>query len=674
MTMRWNGLHWLAWREFARGVFSRKAPGGRDFLLLSLVLVGLMATSGILLAVRNGLVDGLAYSLLGGGPDLDLPIAVRRHGEQQIAGLEANRVLHGRFSTVTVVAPSAITLPAPSASSRTDPEDAPIRANGHGEDGLGDLTFAPYWKLEGSEHDPGFPPPPEDLKDESGRPIQPDTRAEQPMFGWALPPADPLWNWVAHYRIGSGPLPPADRLRPWLVLNLAAFRDFDYAAYRHWLEDELPKPVFDQLALPQPPDSSPDTGVSGIPARATQATATPPDGKVDAWSALRKTLLAFDHMYLDTWLGAGAAEPVRYQVIWVEGLPVTEQVTYLLPLAIHHAAAAARLQQPGGWIRWFPEVGDTDDGKRLQSLSVEPLTYQSEEKDAADALQRVADCLKVSPAALRDGLPQWLPWNWYEACARSTGLDETRFTIRPGTESAHPLTAPRPLVLGGVPCDLLDARYRLAATGGGCEADLLRNRPAFLANVLAPTRQTLFAAVPRLEQARDPEGNRYFFLDPNYRNALDRFHFVLALVEWGQWPIVLGLFAFGGYVLGIVIHGLLGHRRIDYGLLLSRGVTVGTLRALLLWQVTMAVALAALLALLILFGAWIVVNALFAPSEAAAMGRGLGVAGQQVLVFPSALELAALLGVTWLLTTVLVPVTMYFAGIRNNCEPIQLLK
>jgi hypothetical protein len=665
-------LHWLAGREFWRG-FGWTAPGGRDFLLLCLALAGLLGIAGILLAARHGVVDGLAYSLIGGGSGADLPIAVRRPVGQP--GFEANPALQARFGAVTIAAPG-------SASARAATDAAPpAGADGESADtarppALTRVTLAPYWVLEFGEGDAGFPA-------EAG--VWPaavdDGSAPSELLGWALPATDPLWAWVAQHRANTAAPPPApggrgaragaparqranaaaplpgrdDALHPWLVLNRAAFRQFDYAAYRAWLKRRLPAPIF--------------------------AAANLPDWPLDA-TAGGSAAPTLDHLYLEWRLGEGVPELVRFDVVWVDGLPVTDQVAYLMPLDLLHAAEAAKL---GSGIRYYPETGANDaDPKRLTSLRVQGLGRSSTEQKAAAIFQEMAQCLGVSAADLRDGLRPSLPWAWYRACASVVGLSDERFTIDPATRPAHPLRAPRPLVLGGVPCNLLRDRPCLSvhcsdAAGNPhderlCEAYLLGHRPAFLANVLAPTRALLDAAVLELELARDARREPLFYLDPNYRNALERFRFVLALVAWGQWPVALGLFGFGAYVLGLVIHGLVEHRRAHYGLLLTRGVSVDFLRALLGWQITLAVALAGGVAALLLLGVQALVNLGFTGTEAAAIGQSLGAGGQQVLVMPAPLELLLLLGLTWLVSLLLVLLVMGLNGIHANCEPIDLLK
>jgi hypothetical protein len=44
-----------------------------------------------------------------------------------------------------------------------------------------------------------------------------------------------------------------DQIVPRLVLNLSQFRGFDYGAYRRWLVETLPEPVFEELRLPEAP-------------------------------------------------------------------------------------------------------------------------------------------------------------------------------------------------------------------------------------------------------------------------------------------------------------------------------------------------------------------------------------------------------------------------------------
>lgn len=79
----------LAVVEFFRSVLPGKAPGGRDFLWLTLLLAGLQLLAMLILTAREGVLDRSVDVLLGSQPDLGVPVWIlpRALGRSQPAGL-----------------------------------------------------------------------------------------------------------------------------------------------------------------------------------------------------------------------------------------------------------------------------------------------------------------------------------------------------------------------------------------------------------------------------------------------------------------------------------------------------------------------------------------------------------------------------------------------------------
>jgi hypothetical protein len=507
--------------------------GRWDFFWLTLLL-GLTLTIALLMvAAREGLLDRLLDVSLGVVPDRGVPVWVQartRNGSEALAPADLARI--------EGIAPGLSLYP-------------------YREVGTGDVAL------------PGegiWAPLPEDSYGQAGKQVS------KPVI-WAVSTDDPLWQLALadHPDLAR----PESGLTNLVVLSALAFWRFDCDSYTSAIRGlEPPAGGLPPIAAGVPP---------GAPA-----------------------CLADGLLWLNLKPGPGPQEAHPFRIVWMPRLPTLAEVAILFPLDYLHVM---KLAQTDGKLHFFPELHG-GEGLRINAIEAKPGT---EHRIDPATLTGFRECLGVQWRRQRN-LYQWVsarPQHRVEECAARVQL---RFVTEPLLQSPDPY-----LLLAGSPAKTRPVR--VLETGGrlcvapteqtrgdadACDADSglvavdpLRGRDYDTALLYVQQRERVVEVVRELEALTAAAGGAATGGQPEalvaipgpYRDAVNRFGFMAAVVGLLQWPFGVAL----GLTLAVMSLAQIGivveHRQHVYGIYLAKGLSRGGIVGMLLVQVTICLLL-----------------------------------------------------------------------------------
>ncbi len=620
---------WLAWTELRRSALPGTAPDGRDFQVLIFFLILLSLFVSLLLSLQAGLLDRVADSLMGKVETAGYPIVI-------------TAALHTPYKVDRAIV-EAFTAEGPPQGDITVPPTLRVP----------DLELHPFRILYGSEGTLGFG---RSDRDPDAPPAWQATQggSATPFNGWAVRRAhDPLWAWaMEHASAPSGKAVGLFPDAPPIVLNVALFESFDYAAYRAGLAKDLPAPL---VALTAP------ASADGVRPR------------------------DLDILWLRANVGVGPKPLVPFRAHWIPNIPAAEPITYLVP-----AGLMAAFQRSGIWpgFRLFPEHG-SGEGRRVSLLQVFPAPGRAQE--AAKAAEALDACLGGGDARQPGALPRWrfedpLPLAIVTFCVTKAGLPDMETPAPPG----GPVQAVRAETVASVPytvtsddhlvipCDAVgtDGRERLDGCGmsdhGAGRYDFLTGFNG--ATVYVPRRDRIPETRDALLGVRRDE-TQVFWIAPSYDRALDRFHFIESVLSAARLPLVGVGFVFALFLTAFFLTVVISHRRRTYGLMLAQGFGARTVLFAVATQVLVAALIAVpagfLLAGLLRGGfSWIGWDA-----DVQHLAREtLGLHGVDILPPPDPLTLVVA-GLAILASSLLLlGGTLLLLPLRHRTEPTDLLK
>ncbi|MBF0623928.1 MAG: hypothetical protein HQL82_03875 [Magnetococcales bacterium] len=389
------------------------------------------------------------------------------------------------------------------------------------------------------------------------------------FIGWAVYSHDPLW--LKSLEQDPAPRRQEEELGPWLglpmevILSESAFRrHFNYAAYR-----DLVTPLLEGK-----------TGAgAGLPASLA------PD-------ELRRRLNVL-------WLSMTVSQQERlipFQVRWVSHIPAMEQVAFLFPLSTYHALQAAHHLPE---LAYRPENkgrGDLVEFRQLvrpdyprdKLVAYAKCVQREVESTGLTGLPRVAPERCPPPMLVGDPKPgddgwrsQWDTLNhdrehrlWLP-CYRLPQTDALRGSLCP-TRPKGPK----------VPKDALFVPWDVTGYG----------TPFTSVRIFVPDAGRLGSLIKTLEAVKTEEDIQAFNVHPMYHDALSRFNLLSDLLGTLIPAYALSFVLLLTALLMAQIGGVIDRRRNHYGILMSRGFTFRALYAKVLFQMTIASVVGAVLA------------------------------------------------------------------------------
>jgi hypothetical protein len=208
----------------------------------------------------------------------------------------------------------------------------------------------------------------------------------------------------------------------------------------------------------------------------------------------------------------------------------------------------------------------------------------------------VAKCIGKVDSQTNDSivLKRPIPNSWVQACIDGAN-------VPPGIKFRSNLArTPDPIVPGEgndrgflrVPCDSLPPDLKSNVRNKALCADKRALgwfdgfRSGYRGGMIyVPDRGQVFAATESIKSIRDADGDAVFWLDATYEAALDKIRFNNDLFVWLGWVIVSLAALTALYVVFLMLQMIVGHRKINYVVLLCDGFSGWQIRALLLMQV-----------------------------------------------------------------------------------------
>jgi len=419
------------------------------------------------------------------------------------------------------------------------------------------ITLYPYREVEYHEVD---------LPKQDGPQIWASITDEKvPFNGWAVSFQDPLWQ--------MGMKTPPDSTLPLdIILNRSLFeQNFNCSAYIKALQKkQVPITQSDNLGC-----------------------------------------LANGILWLDVKVGRHK-ELHPFRIHWQPHIPTMENLAFLFPLSTLNTLKMAKRENA---LTYYPEQAHQNDcanqNNRVKELIIWGLSDE--------LMSKLSACLQNAERKhTRLTLKKPLPKSWVAECAKQNGLSIKGKEDRPSppfiqiTEelpqkycfqydvedyltiscqgNCQPCQAISTDRIGeGIECSETKAKIDMIAMTGSYQKAF-----AYVEN-----RFVLSSQVEKLKNFRTKQGKQAFYIPSIYDDALVRFRFIdqiMGILQWASSPFfIIFLIILLLVQVGIVIN----HRKHNYGILLSKGVSRWQVRGIVIMQITLSFAVAMVCAVLV---------------------------------------------------------------------------
>ncbi len=547
------GILKLAWTEFARAFRPRFAPGGRDLMWFTLLLVGLQLHGLVILAAREGILEQSVNAFLGyeeghGVPVWVLPNSLRSTYAGAIDRDVVERVRAGGFGMEPY---------------RRYRSDAKLR-----------LPSPAAWK--------------------GGRAM--DARGLPRFAGLAARADGPLWPAAA----------PAPGARWPIALNATTFAEFfDLAAYRESLRGRIPEAEF--AAIPEDPADLAKMDRIWLEMRVHR----PQLAAFDVTWAPHITIGAEQIAFvapLDLWhlMEEAARNPADLCLFLESGRDPGRRITTLRSTLIPFGADREAIR--AGFETLATRLG----GDLMARPTRVQIEFDTEEERRAFASGRACDPGLPEGLVLAHAAELDLPVSpedpgIVETSAGPYAFEGDRLVLPCEAVGADRRARGEIREEGGacrvaLPISERDTGFEEAFVYAASRVEIAR----LLDYVLCRPVEGLPPPAERIPLCLDPavdgpeaEPESRLRIDEVYEDALTRYNFLTDLIDQLRGPIGIGLFGLLIVILWVQIGTILGHRRLRYAMLLCSGATWGQIRLMLVAQAVMAAGLALAVALAI---------------------------------------------------------------------------
>jgi len=295
-----------------------------------------------------------------------------------------------------------------------------------------------------------------------------------------------------------------------------------------------------------------------------------------------------------------------FRIHWQPHIPTMQNLAFLFPLSTLNTLKMAKRHDA---ITYYPEQSCANQNNRVKGLT----TWGSSD------LTKLRACLQNSEIkqTTRLSLKQPLPKSWVTDCAKQNGFsinnpqsppsiqiteelpqkycfqydteDYLTISCQENCQACQAISTLRDEVGEGVECNDTKAKIDMIAITGNYQKAF-----AYVEN-----RSALASQVDKLKNFRTKQGKQAFYIPSIYDDALVRFRFIdqiMGILQWASGPFfVIFLIILLLVQVGIVIN----HRKHNYGIFLSKGISRWQVRGIILMQITLSFAIAILAAMLI---------------------------------------------------------------------------
>jgi hypothetical protein len=395
--------------------------------------------------------------------------------------------------------------------------------------------------------------------------------------GWAVSDDDPLWKMGKPSKLkGEAPVVQSNRsnLPLEIILNKSLFTQyFNCTAYKKALQSK-------------------------------QLPVTIPNAQSDPLSCLANGTL-----WLELKVGKDK-ELVPFHIHWQPHIPTMQNLAFLFPLStLNTLKLVVNGKHPK--LRYYPEA----QANQITSFK-ELKIKRGEEKLSDESMKKLMSCL-LNPERKRYRLTlkKPLPKTWIASCAKQSGIPlkgENRISppfIKITNESdshyfQYDMDGSLTIFCGNnapcSPCQQIPSLQDKLGENVACS-----DKEAKINDMIAATGsyQRAFAYVEnraalatQIEKIKDfqlpQQDSKAFYIHPTYDDALVRFRFIDAIMKILELWYGLFFLLFLMILLLVQVRIVITHRKHNYGILLSKGVSWAQMRGMVLMQITLSFAVA----------------------------------------------------------------------------------
>jgi len=542
MLKNFKLIIWLAYKEFFTLKYCRKCANSWDFPRLVLLLTLTISLVFFAIGTKHSLLDNLAEVLLAKLPNSGIPIWINSNvggGSSKIDNQAMLKLseLNLDFHPYEDVDKGKLRLPS---CLRTD--------NKHDK--------SPSCKLWHNKN-------PKRLSPIDSVPI---------FTGIAIFSDDPLWNFSFIEKNKSTNLS--------IVLSLEQFKSFDFEAYINELKYRLPKEYLDKLPSKQEFFSSNYNGV--------------------------------------IWMSLGQNPKMRQlvpmSVQWVNHIPVSGNYAFLLPMEIYQSLL---FSEEGGIVfHYYPDsknqlyvkeisipIGDKISNvkfKRLGTCLQQANSKDKPNKKGEDQFQ-VLNIEKLKYGSIQYALNPPKSENWVHACLNDANISICK-KVGMGGEDGCP-------IIQSVSDKKASIQYTRMKNGAFSFTindvnehktyDLLENLGSFYQGFLYVHKvDELSDIVKKMEKSF---ANNPFQFHEMYKDALNRFNALQTIlnVMGNSYFIIMMVFSLS--LLVVMFWVVIDHRKHNYYIYMTKGMSLGNIKLLLSIQSVLASLIAVFISIIIIW-------------------------------------------------------------------------
>ena len=561
------------WRCFKGLRNGSSAPGGRDFLWLTLAATLLLGVGLMLAVIYQGLIDKFADSLLGHIEGHGVPVWV-----QGTVSDVFNTRLYQCFKNQDYVQNKDKST-CKNQDQVQNGDEPTISASAASLKLLSEVNFFPYRTVDGEIGSRFRLPNIAKTWDSDG-----DKRR---FTGWAITSQDPLWAWALAQNgldIKSEKTDQDHQKAPLqIILNASAFNGFDYSAYLDYLKNKIPRPMFEDL---------------------------PQSLEKDNPKVLQ-----------NLWLKVGHKEELTpFKVIWVDSFPTLKNIAFLLPISTFHVVDAIRHDEN---LKYYMESVNGKEVDRIEKIRL----YNKDENTELEKLLNIINCLPENKIEkepdeydLIINFKPPIPKAWISACAGEEFLSEYS-NLNRLIEITPSLSNQIRIFQYSIENKIENKTYNYEKARFNGANIYVRERDR-----LIKTREALTELIYK--------DNRILVLGSLYENSLRRFGFLTNILKSIKIPIIIGWILFVIFLIYFSLKSVVDHRHNHYGILMANGVKRYWLGWVLFFQICMALLLGFFIACIIIEITVFAINCLFLKTDAASIGRySLGLGQIQLLPY-----------------------------------------
>ena len=281
------------------------------------------------------------------------------------------------------------------------------------------------------------------------------------------------------------------------------------------------------------------------------------------------------------WLKVGPKKDLlKIPIIWVERIPVPGNIVFLFPLSHFHCLNVS-YNYPK--IEYFPESFIDKQSRRVKIVAVENSISD-------DQIKQLKHCLNASYDErygrlifrLKKNKPEYI----VSACAESSGISADLFKVAQyvNADNISQMSWNINIPCRKVPDHILEMNEFDACTDNK-KFMISRKIDGFIRGfVYLKNRNDLSDAVHQLKNIE----NNPLLIPWIYGDALRRFGALIYLIDIISKPFVVFFCIFLSSLLFVQIATLISHRRHNYGIFLSKGISHLDIYMIVFYQITIA--------------------------------------------------------------------------------------